>query len=37
MRTSPGGAGPKPALAQREKLIAAIGVARREQEDLRAL
>jgi len=37
MRTSPGGAGPKPALAQREQLVASIGVARREQEDLRAL
>jgi len=37
MRTSPGGAGPWPALVQREKLMAAIGVARREQEDLRAL
>ncbi|MFM7095104.1 MAG: argininosuccinate lyase, partial [Actinomycetota bacterium] len=37
MRRSPGGAGPKPALVQREKLLAAIGVARREQEDLRAL
>jgi argininosuccinate lyase len=37
MRTSPGGAGPTPALVQREKLLAAVGVARREQEDLRAL
>jgi len=37
MRMSPGGAGPKPALVQRERLLAAIGVARREQEDLRAL
>jgi argininosuccinate lyase len=37
MRTSPGGAGPKPAAVQREQLLAAVGVARREQEDLRAL
>ncbi len=37
MRTSPGGAGPLPALAQREQLIAAITVAKGELEDLRAL
>jgi len=37
MRTSPGGAGPGPSLGQREKLLTAVGVARREQEDLRAL
>ena len=37
MRTSPGGAGPVPALAQRQQLVSAVAVARREQEDLRAL
>ena len=37
MRTSPGGAGPVPALAQREQLVAAINVAKGELEDLRAL
>jgi len=37
MRMSPGGAGPTPALAQRQQLMSAISVARREQEDLRAL
>ena len=37
MRTSPGGAGPLPALVQREQLVAAIAVAQSELEDLRAL